>query len=91
MQGLRSEGRGGMSWTSENYPKVREHLPARHRAVFDQMANDGRRVLEALDGAPLVPALRHWMRACDAAEVAMAPCHTLRLDFIAAAVEARRG
>jgi hypothetical protein len=80
-----------MSWTSDHYQKVREHLPERHRAVFDQMANDGRRVLEALDGAPLIPALRNWICACDAAEVPIAPCHTLRLDHIKAAVEARRG
>lgn len=80
-----------MSWTTENYPRVREHLPEQHRAVFDQMANDGRRVLEALDGAPLIPALRNWIRACDRAEVQIAPCHTLRLDHIIAAVEGRRG
>jgi hypothetical protein len=80
-----------MSWTSENYTKVREYLPERHRAVFDQMANDGRRVLEALDGAPLLPALRNWMRACEAAGAPVTPSHTLRLDYIKAAVEARRG
>ena len=80
-----------MSWTSENYPKVREHLPEPHRAVFDQMANDGRRINEALDGAPLVPALRNWISACEAAKAPVTPCHTLRLDYIKAAVEARRG
>jgi predicted anti-sigma-YlaC factor YlaD len=80
-----------MSWTSENYPKVREHLPERHRGAFDQMANDGRRLLEALDGAPLIPAVRSWIRACDRAEVPVASSHTLRLDYIKAAVEARRG
>lgn len=80
-----------MSWTSENYPKVREHLPERHRAVFDQMANDGRRILEALDGAPLTPALRSWIHACDTAEAPIASCHTLRFDYIKAVVEARRG
>jgi hypothetical protein len=80
-----------MTWTTENYPRVREHLPAPHRAVFDQMANDGRRLLEALDGAPLIPAIRNWFSACDAAAVPVVSSHTLRLDYITAAVEARRG
>lgn len=80
-----------MSWTSENYPKVRERLTEQHRAVFDQMANEGRRVLEALGEAPLIPALRNWIGACEAAGAPIAPCHILRLDHITNAVEARRG
>lgn len=80
-----------MSWTSENYPKVREHLPADARQVFYQMANEGKRLLEALDGAPIIPAVRQWIRACDAAGAPVVPSHTLRLDYIKAEVEARRG
>ena len=80
-----------MSWTSENYPKVREYLPEKHRAVFDQMAYEGRRILEALDGAPLIPALRNWISACEKAEVPVVASHTLRRDYITAAVETSRG
>ncbi|WP_035741508.1 hypothetical protein [Arthrobacter sp. MA-N2] len=80
-----------MSWTTENYPRVREHLPERHRAVFDQMANDGRRIREALNGEPITPTLRHWIHACDTAKVPLVACHTLRLDYVTAAFEARHG
>jgi hypothetical protein len=80
-----------MSWTSENYPKVREHLPDGARQVFDRMANEGLRIGEAKDGWHLDWLLRCWAHACKAAGVSAPSCHTLRLDYIKAAVEARRG
>lgn len=80
-----------MSWTSENYPKVREHLPDGARQVFDQMAKEGSRVGEAANGWPLDWLLRCWANACQRAGATAPSCHTLRLDYITAAVEARRG
>lgn len=80
-----------MSWTSENYPKVREQLPDGARQVFDQMAREGSRVREAANGWPTDWLLRCWAHACQAAGVTAPSCHTLRLDYVADAVEARRG
>jgi hypothetical protein len=80
-----------MSWTSDNYPKVREHMADGARQVFDRMANEGLRVSEAADGWPTDWLLRCWAHACERAQVTAPSCHTLRLDYVKAAVEANRG
>jgi hypothetical protein len=80
-----------MSWTSENYAKVREHLQPADAAVFDQMQADGLRLLEAAEihGRSTAWLSRAWSRACAAAGVERVPSHILRLDYIRAQVEAR--
>jgi hypothetical protein len=80
-----------MSWTSDNYAEVREYLPAVDREVFDRMATEGLRVREAAGDVPLPRLFRNWARACQQARVSAPSCYTLRLDYIKAAVEARRG
>ena len=82
-----------MSWTSENYAKVREHLQPSDAAVFDRMQKEGVRFLEAAEvhGRSTAWLTRAWSRACAAAGVERVASHTLRLDYIRAQVEARRG
>lgn len=79
-----------MSWTSENYPKVREHLADGARQVFDRMANEGLRIGEAANGWPTDWLLRCWAHACQQAGATAPSCHTLRLDYVTAAVDVRR-
>jgi len=80
-----------MNWTSEHYATVRERLPESARTVFDRLAYAGKRLREALDGAPTTPAVRKWRLACEAAGAPAVPSHRLRLDYITTALEARRG
>ncbi|WP_461172264.1 hypothetical protein M1D93_14870 [Arthrobacter sp. Z1-9] len=80
-----------MSWTRENYPKVREHLADGARQVFDRMANEGLRIREGANGWPTDWLLRCWAHACQQAGATAPSCHVLRLDYITTAVEARRG
>ena len=80
-----------MSWTSENYPKVREGLGMGGMGVFDRMANEGKRLREAAGDEDLHQLLIRWRHACKLAGVEHVPAHQLRLDYITAAVEARRG
>jgi len=82
-----------MSWTSENYQKVREHLRPEDASVFDQMQSSGIRLLEAAEvhGRSTAWLSRAWSRACAAAGVQRAPIHTLRLDYARAKFERNKG